>query len=537
MNQQCEAAFKLALSNISRYGDTDVLPFPFENHIFYDMPEESLDLLKYIAANTQAAYQDLEIAHEAVLTPVGYQGFRKATLIEPFWNAFMLGHVLYMANDIETARIEPTRNIAFSYRYKPNKKEGSLFNQAFGFNSFLEQSRSLSDSNAYVVSADISDFYPRIYHHRLENALRRATKKSVAIDSVLYILKNLSGRGTSYGLPVGGPAARILSELLLNSTDKLLVAERITFCRFSDDYRIFAESQADAYAKLVTLSEKLLENEGLTLQKNKTHISQSRDYLRSIENDIQTESSEPLSTDAIALLALKIYYDPYSPTATSDYERLKDQLRSFDIASLLSHELRKARIHRALTRRILASLNYLNHEQIQISCRTIVDNLDKLYPIFQNVLITLTTLLDKLEPNLQSYVKTNIRNLIDEDSYLFRLPVNCSFALRLLANDLSDECDATLTGLYSRFSSPSLRRDIILAMARRGATYLISDHLPRYGSMHPWEKRALIVASYVLGDEGKHWRQGKARTFNRFEELVQKWASQRAIQGNWQVPL
>src|SRR5208283_2325363 len=92
------------------------------------------------------------------------------------------------------------------------------------------------------------------------------------------LLSRFSG-GVSYGLPVGGPAARLLSELLLNRTDRLLLANKIIFCRFVDDYRIFADSRASAYRALLLLSQVLLADEGLTLQRNKTRILSSDEYV------------------------------------------------------------------------------------------------------------------------------------------------------------------------------------------------------------------------------------------------------------------
>jgi len=89
---------------------------------------------------------------------------------------------------------------------------------------------------------------------------------------------NLFSGGISYGLPVGGPAARLLSEILLNRVDHLLHAEGLTFCRFADDYRLFTDSREEAYEVLRFLTEKLLQNEGLTLQRAKTQIITSNDY-------------------------------------------------------------------------------------------------------------------------------------------------------------------------------------------------------------------------------------------------------------------
>ena len=89
--------------------------------------------------------------------------------------------------------------------------------------------------------------------------------------------------GASYGLPVGGPASRILSEILLNRVDRLLTLEQIKFGRFVDDFVVFAKSREDAYSALIRLSGFLLNNEGLSLQKSKTRVMTAAEFLGTSE--------------------------------------------------------------------------------------------------------------------------------------------------------------------------------------------------------------------------------------------------------------
>src|SRR4029453_6447170 len=56
-------------------------------------------------------------------------------------------------------------------------------------------------------------------------------------------------------------------------------------------------------------------------------------------------------------------------------------------------------------------------------------------------------------------------------------------------------------------------------MAKIGASYWISDVRARYALLSPWEKRSFIVASYLLADEGKHWRQHERAKFLPFALL------------------
>lgn len=38
-------AAKLAVQNVIKHGDTDIFPFPFENHAFFDKEQETVDLV------------------------------------------------------------------------------------------------------------------------------------------------------------------------------------------------------------------------------------------------------------------------------------------------------------------------------------------------------------------------------------------------------------------------------------------------------------------------------------------------------------
>ena len=106
------------------------------------------------------------------LTQVGYTGFRWATQIEPFWNAYYLALVIGLADQIESIRIPEVNQVVFSYRYAWNEDAAKLFKDVT-WRDYRIRSLDLSHNAKFVVLTDISDFYNRIYHHRIDVALRR----------------------------------------------------------------------------------------------------------------------------------------------------------------------------------------------------------------------------------------------------------------------------------------------------------------------------------------------------------------------------
>lgn len=332
------------------------------------------------------------------LSVVGYSGFRWGTQIDPIWNVYLLALVLTVAEQIESKRLNS--DIVFSYRFKPDVAAGSLFDKEVGWQKFQHISVMHAQNNNYVLRCDISDFYPRIYHHRLENALKKATSNGDIINRIMTILQSISDN-VSYGLPVGGAAARILSELLLNRIDRLLVSESITFCRFVDDFVVFAKNKEEAYSALISLNDLLLTNEGLSLQKTKTRIMTSKEFLSTSEFSTPEEHEAERDTEERAFRRLRVYFDPYSQTAESDYEKLKAELSKFDIVGMLGRELSKSRIDEGLSRRLISALKHLKPAVQNDAVKSLINSLDLLYPIYPAVMLLCRGLLDTLDPNVK----------------------------------------------------------------------------------------------------------------------------------------
>lgn len=512
--------FRLAVSNVARLGDTDIFPFPIENHIFYDEPERIVKILHHIHNNFDAELAENPPINLSALSPVGYTGFRWATQVDPIWNAYFLALVISLGDRIEECRLPI--DVVFSYRFHPNTERGMLFDPTVGWNEFQERSLGYSREYPHVLICDIADFYSRVYHHRLENSLLQLNDKGDGHRRIMSLLSSFSD--SSYGLPVGGPAARLLSELLLNRTDRLLRTEEIPFCRFSDDYHIFAHSQEEAYQHLVFLSEKLFQNEGLSLQKAKTRILTSSEFRKTSELMNPDHDDDNGQHE---LFRLPLRFDPYSATAEEDYEALKERVRRIDIFGMLGRELSKSRIHTPTTRRLIRAIRYLEQKPKDQAILSLMENLPLLSPVFGTVMIVVRDTFDDLSDEAQKEVCAGIMSLIREGSHLIRVGINMAFAIRVLCRRRSEESEVLLAQLYRDAKSELVQRDIILIMAKWQVHYWISDARNHYNQMRPWQRRAFIIASYCLRDEGMHWRRRAQHGFSPFESLLRDWTAKR----------
>jgi Reverse transcriptase (RNA-dependent DNA polymerase) len=527
-----------AVRNIAWHGDTDVYPYPLENHWFHDAEESIADLLMKLDGDFDGWLKFYPLTYATGLSSVGYNGFRAATQIDSIWNAYLLALLLEIGPEIERARIPVDKGVVFSYRFKPSLEEMTLFDKDIGWYLFQKAALDRAASSEFVVSTDISDFYSRVYHHRLENALKKATQNADVVKRIMEISKRLSVGETSYGLPVGGQASRILAELLLNRTDRLLSTSRISFCRFVDDYYLFARTVGEAQSALVQLSEILLTNEGLTLARSKTRVLSKSEFLRSSPVAATEDGSTSDEAMAREFLDFRLAFDPYSQTAADDYVLLKEQLEHFDITGMLAKELRKSRIDEGMTRHLIKAMRYLQPELRDAAVSSVVRNLNLLYPIFPSVAILLHRILPDLSEMVRSEVFETLRALINEGSHIFLVPANLSYAIRILAYDRAEETDALLSEVYDRpRSNIMVKRDVILAMTRRGVDYWLSAQLKKFNTATAWERRALIVASYILSDEGQHWRRRVREELQDADALFMQWVGGKNSGQLWELPL
>jgi hypothetical protein len=375
-----------------------------------------------------------------------------------------------------------------------------------------------------------------VYHHRLENALDRATANKEVVKRIMKLLFHFA-KGVSYGLPIGGPAARLLAELVLNRVDRLLLANGITFCRFVDDYHLFANSKEEAHEHLVFLCDKLLDNEGLSLQKSKTQILSAAEFLSTVDFHEFKEGETEGEQVTRSFMSLHLHYDPYSETAEEDYDALRKELAKFDVVAMLSREVHKMRIDQPITKKLIRAVKHLSVPVQNAAAISLIENLPVLYPVFPTAMMVLRDIVSTLDARVQQRIFSGLRALVTDGSYILRVPTNMAFAVRVLKQDLSDETDEVLVRIYDTTTSKIVKRDVILSMVERGADYWLSDKRKHYGELTSWEKRALLIGSYVLGDEGAYWRTTIKTSLSPVDALIMSWAAEKKNRGDWRFPL
>ncbi|MBL8755269.1 MAG: RNA-directed DNA polymerase [Planctomycetes bacterium] len=521
------------MRNIACFGDTDIFTFALENSVFHDMEGECAKALEDAEPDIGAMLVEEPPYYANELSIVGYSGFRQATCLDPFWNALFLSSVLAIADKVENSRLPKDR--VFAYRYAPTDG-GALF-ETDSWNRYRSACEASAATAPYVLVCDIADFYGRVYHHRVDNALAQAAPNCHHVNNIINMLLRMRG-GASYGLPVGGAASRVLAELALDRCDRLLDQKGLRFFRYVDDYTFFIDSRDDAYSALHYLSSILAEMDGLALQKAKTRVVTGKEYLGHLAVDKLDAESDALDKQERDFLMIRWRYDPYSQNAEIEYQQLREAVGKYDIVGMLGREVRKSRLNPQLAKKLMQAVEVLEGEQLRAAIQSIIASMESLYPVIAQVLLLMKRIVDggkdaaacmAVFDAVASLVKTRGRLVLSA-------PVR-GFAVRVLARDMRDDATRLLVRLYDSEASQTVKRDIVYAMIFRGNVPWLSQVLKRWASLGLWEKRAMVAASYLLGDEGDHWRKKHSKSWDRMSDLVAKWAAARKGKGQAGIPL
>jgi len=190
-----------------------------------------------------------------------------------------------------------------------------------------------------------------------------------------------------------------------------------------------------------------------------------------------------------------------------------------------------------LTKKIIAAIRFISPPQRDDAVLSLIANPDLLYPVYANVLMVAKTIFFDLREDIGDDIISSVQRLIAEESHVLRVDLNLAYAIRLLSCRHSPESEELLIRLYEKQTSLLLRRDIILALARWGAWYWLSDLRTRFRTLSQPERRAFVIASFMLKDEGKHWREHIKPELTPFEKLVMQWAAGKMSATGWELPL
>ncbi len=505
--QELEHAFEA----INHHGYSAMLPEPIEWVDIQNKWKDVKDYIKELDLDTYEPYKPMK-----VFAPKSRANIRIVHLLYPQDLIVYTALVLIVKNDIEAQRLPKKAQRVFSYRVDTSRAD-RLYDTQRTHDSYLDQlqKKSHKPNIKFIGIADIADFYPRIYQHRLENVIQTVatTQRGIDVARVLVkkLISNLMERN-SYGIPVGPYASRILGEAVLIDVDSYLYSNNVDFVRWVYDYNVFCKSEYETQSNLFRLGEWLFSNHGLTLQSAKTKILPTYKYIK----EVLAKPDEDLRDRDSAVALLKRFHTSYQDEGDIEEEldeeeiqNVLEQLQSFDLRSMLRKSISDTAlvdyeiVNYVLTRlpRIPGVPEKLKHEVLDL----VIENAELLYPLSEQIAKYVVSFTNLPKTEKKKIAKKLLNPLISK-----RNPPPAYYAMWMLyvfstSGDWNHIKD--IITIYQNSTSEVVKRYAALAIAKGGTrseALVIKDDL---GSASDMLRLAILEASQKLGkDERKHWK-------------------------------
>lgn len=514
--------FERAAREIAEHGDNDTLPFDVDIRFCRD-EAQALALIAHgfyselrdsqAAKDNHERIAELHVYSERLLAPSGPTGFRVITKIHLFWNIYLNGLAIAIAE-----ALEPNRSAsAHSYRFTVDGDK-DLFDNTRSWRAFKEETArqaSTVPDDAVIVQTDISSFYEHVSHHYIENLINRLGGDAAAVSKQVNSLLSKLFAGRSFGLPVGGQGARILAELFLNEVDIALGAKGILGSRYVDDYVLVAANTAEAYRALGVLAQCLMDY-GLSLNKSKTVFLSAKHYRDYVASQLGGDDAE-----AAKLRKIDLKFDPYSDSPEADYASLVETVETLQVRQLLNRELEKALPDTFLVTQIGRTIRL--HEPVaalDIAATLLKQqNLHAFRSSFSTIMRGIANLRGD---DTFSTIHEALDGLLDQvpihSAHLLRADTSLLHYLRCVRFQRTPARASFVNELFDKTQLDAVRRACIDCW-RGWKDAVAFNHLRnRWQQLSPECQRLYWLTSFRFGDEGEKARQQAKRA------VAQYWA-------------
>lgn len=483
--------YECALDHVTKFGDTDIFPFPFELKFLAQKRNDVVSELEKIELN---GYHPMSLVE--ALIPKTKFGFRVAHQPFPVDTVIFTALVLSIYDAVEEGRDPIENNRAFSYR-KSAGLDPKLFVEDRNFRHWLNtiHVKAFSTKYSHVIRTDISDYYSRIYRHRLENILDSLSGQTRNVKKIEHFIADWRSN-QSFGIPVGSNASRLLAEAALNDTDLGLISEGYEHTRYVDDMLIFVEHGQDPYAALAFLAKHLSQNEGLALNNQKTRILTWEEFQQSI-GDPGADGDE----ERAEIATEKLFWAAYAKE-DMDQDAL-DALMLKDLRQELEELIEKPFWDMGQIRIVLHAMRLVQSEDVAAYIRA---NLATLLPFAKDVCLLIA--------DFKAAGINGFEGMGDEITELLlsprMQPLDCARAwlLELGVRNIVNFTPVQLRRLDTLSGTLDIRQLHLLRWRLNDVNYFRSRKT-RVQEIQPWAQPSFIFGARCLPrDEYSHWIRG-----------------------------
>ncbi|WP_417449838.1 RNA-directed DNA polymerase [Kordiimonas sp.] len=484
-----------AIKHLVLFGDTDIFPHPMEFEFLEAKTAEIAESLAKIPLRNHRVTSLVETLH-----PKSRYGFRMAHQMFPIDAVIFSAATVSIAAEIESARGDAPKtaelNKAFSYRYINHSEDYRMFSDAHRYGDWREclSTNTIFTANfTNVITTDISDFYQRIYRHRLENCLNSYTRNSPFVKFLENCMNDWRGR-QSFGIPVGSNACRLLAEAALCDTDQALLSEGYQYTRYVDDIVVLLTEDQDPYTALAFLAGHLMVNEGLSLNSQKTKILSLEQYISSLNHD-SGEDREQAEQASIT----KLYWAAYGEDEAIDEEALAE-LKARELLPELEEEMSEDHWDIGRIRILLRAIRLTKS---RAASEFIVRRFKDLIPFIKDVVLVIEELKKDGDASFDKMSEFIVDLLLSDT--LRTLQASRAWLFELFVRDLLP-IDNNQIKRLSVLSETLDKRYLITLRYKLGDINFFRKQKTRINELSPWEQPVLIWGARCLPkDEYTHW--------------------------------
>lgn len=501
-----ELELQSAFEAIEHHGYGGLAPVPLEWSIVRGRWNEikptlaTIDLDDYVPSSPMILF-----------APKSRATVRPVCLLHPIDLIIYSALTLIVKNDLEAERIPRRSGRVFSYRADP-----AINNQFYGtqptFSDYKATSRHKAEraNIEFIAVADIADFFPRIYQHRLENVIEASAKsprvREVARVLVRKFISNLFGKN-SYGIPIGPFASRTLAEAVLIDVDAGLLSGGADFVRWVDDYVVFCKTEIEAQRVLFRLAERLFNNHGLTLSAIKTKVVPKDEYIARFFRDPEGEVEDEFR----ALAEIASRFDPYAGEALELTDEEVEELEELNFRALLENALADHTLVDYERLQVVLShpslLRNLSHERRGEIADILLAHMKLLSPIAEQVSHFFQTFSDSPRA-IRSRIANSLLNSIKSFRGNWPPDYDMVWVLSVFASNSNWGGATKILKIFKTHPSDVVRRFAALALYTNGSRADAIELKGDYNNSSPLTRLAILLASQRLGqDERKHWRR------------------------------
>lgn len=331
---------------------------------------------------------------------------------------------------------------------------------------------------------------------------------------------------THKGLPIGPQFSRPIAELVLDEIDNILIENNIRFIRYVDDYRIFCNSEAEAYKNLSFLAQKFYDLRNLKLNEQKTKILTiedfKADYLRIFKDKENDRILDEFYTLCEKLDISTSSYEDFDIHELNDEDF--EELEQLNIIELLTEELDKSSLDLGFIKFLLNNLaKFDNTDVAEIILAD--NNIIKIFPILRSFINYLERVRSFSEEQ-KHLIGESVLNLFDS-SFITELQFNRAWLLFLFTMNEEWNNKEAFLDLVREYNDDMTKRELLLCLGRsKNFSFFRENKMLNISALNPWVSRAFIAGiSCLPKDERKAWFNSRSYIQRDYlDTIIEKWA-------------